>query len=196
MEPSISSPGEERGQSQCYSQQPANQSPPLGAYPAPTANILVSETAALLMTSPSSELSYFPLSPNPPRQEEELGEGPTDLGLADALCSLYGANACTKSQAQYELCREVLLKQKDILAILPTGSGKSTAWLVAALADPHSTVAVIVPYQRLLDQHLETAIAHKLNATRWIAETKSNVPLSTNLLFLACESAKSTAFSQ
>jgi hypothetical protein len=70
MEPSISPPGEEQGQS-------ADQS----------ADILVPNTSdpltALLPSSPSSQLSYFSPSPSPPRQEEdddELQEGGTPQG--------------------------------------------------------------------------------------------------------------------
>jgi hypothetical protein len=115
--------------------------------------------------------------------------------LDDALRLLYGEGASPSSEAQRHLCIAVIEREKNVVAILPTGGGKSTAWLVSALVAPDVTTVVVVPFKELLNQHVKTAIGHGLNAMRWTA-TSGQVQEATNLLFLACESAKSASFSK
>jgi DEAD/DEAH box helicase len=107
-----------------------------------------------------------------------------------AFEKIYGPEARPKSKEQYRLCKEVLQKEKNVVAILPTGSGKSAAWLVPAMVERDSIVVVVVPFRQLLMQHLTTALSHNLNAIRWTSEIGTNVDQDTNLLFVACESIK------
>lgn len=111
-----------------------------------------------------------------------------------ALRCLHGKDAAPRSEAQLRLCVEVLKKKKDIVAVLPTGSGKSAAWLVPALVEPECITLVVVPFRALLEQHLYEAQRHGIQAERWTAKVGNSVPKKTNLLFAACESIDSTSF--
>jgi hypothetical protein len=110
--------------------------------------------------------------------------------ILGAFQALYGEEAHPKSDEQYALCKEVLLKERNIIAVLPTGSGKSAAWLVPAMLDSNSIIVVVIPFKQLLEQHLSTALRHKLYAEHWRAAMGTNLAPSTNLLFVACESIK------
>jgi superfamily II DNA helicase RecQ len=121
------------------------------------------------------------------------GRSPWLEAISKALSHLYGEGAAPKSQKQLELCIAALEMKKNVVAVLPTSGGKSAAWLVPAVVMPSITTVVIVPYKELLAQHLEVARGLGLRAERWTAKSGSEVPESTNLLFMACETAKSAA---
>ena len=111
------------------------------------------------------------------------------------LQQLHGPGAKPKSQAQFDLCVHSLRTKENIVAILPTGGGKSTAWMVVALARPDETAVVIVPFKGLLEQHLKNAKEHGCKAVKWTARDKVIPrPGDKNLLFVACETAVSSTF--
>ena len=111
------------------------------------------------------------------------------------LRHLHGPDAVPKSQGQLDLCVHTLEMKENIMAILPTGCGKSTAWMVAALARPDETMVVIVPFKGLLEQHLQNARDRGCKAMKWTAKDKDiPSPDDKNLLFMACETAASSVF--
>jgi hypothetical protein len=133
-------------------------------------------------------------SPTPANQSSSTGPitslNDNDHLILAAFQALYGPEAHPKSEEQHRLCKEVLLKEQNIIAVLPTGSGKSAAWLVPAMIDSDSIIVVVVPFKQLLEQHLATALDHDLGAEHWRVATGTNVAPGTNLLFVACESIK------
>lgn len=137
--------------------------------------------------NPSSPLPPLAVAPSPREDKDPI--------LA-AFRTLYGPEARPKSDQQYRLCEQVLLKESNIIAVLPTGSGKSAAWLVPAVVNIHSIIVVVVPFKQLLQQHLTTALNHKLKAVHWVASKGLNVAPETNLLFVACESLAAKKFSE
>jgi len=142
----------------------------------------------------SSPIGSFASSPCPLRDPKQVHgvalEPDYRLMVAEGLRQLFGMEAAPKSMEQEQLCVEVLKKQKNIIGVLPTAGGKSVAWLLAAKMDPGVTSLVVVPFKQLLDQHLISAMGHKLQAQKWTAST-SFVSEDIQLLFVACESAKS-----
>jgi hypothetical protein len=137
-----------------------------------------------------SEISSLAKPSSPIRKES--GEV-RERALA-AFCRLYGKNARPKSQAQLDLCEAAIAKEHNVVAVLPTGAGKSAAWLICAVVLPEVTTVVVVPYKELLTQHLNKALELNIQAQQWTAATGNQVPEDVNLLFVACESAKSHTF--
>lgn len=90
---------------------------------------------------------------------------------------LYRPEAVPKSNKQYRLCKKVLKKDINILAVFLTGSGKLAAWLVPAIVDSLSIIVGVVPYKKLLEWHLATALSHKLKAEHWKVATGLQVAL-------------------
>ena len=85
--------------------------------------------------------------------------------------------------------------KENIVAILPTGCGKLTAWIVATLARPDEIMVVIVSFKGLLEQHLQNARDWGCNAMKWMAKDKDiPSPDNKNLLFMTCETTASSIF--
>jgi len=145
-----------------------------------------SSSPPIVLSSASSSPVILP-SPFP-SQHNLLSSSPSQKDcIMAAFQKLYGPEASPKSEEQYQLCKEVLQKERNVIAILPTGSGKSAAWLVPAMVEKHSIIVVVVPFRQLLEQHLTTAKSHNLKAIHWTAGTDT-FDEDTNLLFVACES--------
>jgi hypothetical protein len=133
-----------------------------------------------------------PMAPIPPtnrNQREDVREQ-----VFEAFRKLYGPDARPKSQAQLELCEAVIQKSFNVIAVLPTGAGKSAAWLVPAVVLPRTITVVVVPFERLLSQHLRSAQNLGIYAIHWRAGLGSNVPKEVKILFMAVESFTSLAF--
>jgi len=108
------------------------------------------------------------------------------------LCDILGdENANWKSDEQRETVMETLAGQRNLVSVMKTGGGKSMAWILAALLQSVVTV-VVVPFKRLLDQHLERALSHGCKAIKWSA--KMGTFGNNNLIFMALESAASFGF--
>ncbi len=110
---------------------------------------------------------------------------------------LYGPSAKFSSGSQYEMVTGVLKGTDDIVAILPTGSGKSLAWLAAAIDNPSAPSVVVVPFKSLLTQHLNTARAHSISVMQWTVSVREcDLNAGTSLYFAAPESVKTPFFTQ
>ena len=160
-----------------------------------------SPVTPLLHIAQALPSSIQPLTPTPeqmlqPMPDPGISTRPASDLVMDALEVLYGEGTAPKSQAQRDLCINVLAWKQNVIGILPTGSGKSTAWLVPAVVEENWITAIIVPFKELLDQHLANAKDHGLEAIKWLAATKSDFPSNVKLLFLPCESARGGAFEE
>lgn len=153
-----------------------------------SSDILRSDLATLGSPQPS-------LSPPPPTEGQASNEEEEEVVVLRMLQQLHGPGAVPKSQGQLDLCVHALKTKENIVAILPTGCGKSTAWMVAALARPDEMTVVIVSFKGLLEQHLQNAKDQGCKAVKWTAKDKVILrPRDKNLLFVACETAASSAF--
>ena len=108
--------------------------------------------------------------------------------LQDAL---QDERATWKSDEQRETVMETLEASRNIVSVMKTGAGKSMAWILASLLQSAITV-VVVPFKRLLDQHLKNAKRMKCKAIQWT--TKTTDLQGCNLIFIALETAASPSF--
>jgi len=105
--------------------------------------------------------------------------------------ALQDEHATWKSEEQKETVMETLDASRNIVSVMKTGAGKSMAWILASLLQSAVTV-VLVPFKRLLDQHLQNAKRMKCKATQWTA--KMTDIKGCNLVFVAVETAASPSF--
>jgi hypothetical protein len=150
--------------------------------------LLDSEALIAGTSLPTTPLSLSPINGN---QEDNVREQ-----VLEAFHKLYGPDARPKSQEQLELCEVVIRKSFNVIAILPTGAKKSAAWLVPAVVLPHITTIVVVPFERLLSQHLQSAQDLGVHTIQWNTKCGTDIPDGANVLFMAVESFKLPAFSQ
>ena len=116
----------------------------------------------------------------------------SEVTAVQKLCDiLKDENANWKSDEQRETVMETLSGQRNLVSVMKTGGGKSMAWILVALLQSVVTV-VVVPFKRLLDQHLECALSYGCKAIKWTA--KMGTFGNNNLIFMALESAASFGF--
>jgi superfamily II DNA helicase RecQ len=89
-----------------------------------------------------------------------------------------------RSAEQALLLAMVLQRKENILAVLPTGHGKSLCYLIPAILYPSKCTIVVVPLQALVTNHISTVKKHSLTC-----ETFQNVNMSStpNILFASAE---------
>ena len=96
------------------------------------------------------------------------------------------------SAEQQLIVETALLRQESFVGILPTGGGKSLAYLLPALQNTGRVIFVITPNKMLLRDQLNRAKTLGIDAVQWTANTSlSHRP---RLIFLALETAVSKAF--
>jgi superfamily II DNA helicase RecQ len=97
-----------------------------------------------------------------------------------------------RSVEQREIVIRSLVRKESFIGILPTGGGKSLAFLVPSIIEPYKTI-VMVPNKSLLDDLMKKAKAIKgLGVAQWTAANQY-VGKAT-LIFVALESLTSYAF--
>ena len=114
-----------------------------------------------------------------------------------AIALQYNKHITGLRPGQYE-CIADLLQQKDVLAIIPTGGGKSLIWLIPAIIiqrvqnspfAPLPLVVVIVPFLATMESHLA-------NFMKWGLAASSNESLEflrtkiTNCCWMYCTPEK------
>lgn len=92
-----------------------------------------------------------------------------------------------KSQEQLGLMVESLLAERNVLAILPTGGGKSACWEGPAQKDPLMLSIVFSPFVSLLQDQLRRAKDLGIKADIWNPLKKTSMHLT--LLFVSWEYA-------
>jgi superfamily II DNA helicase RecQ len=95
---------------------------------------------------------------------------------------------------QGDMIRHVLTGSRNLVAILPTGSGKSMAWLIPAIIPSERVSIVIVPYQALLQDHIKEARERQISFHHWTAENKGTE--LAKVIFIAMESVTSKSFQE
>jgi superfamily II DNA helicase RecQ len=113
------------------------------------------------------------------------------LGLLRAI--LKKAEAVFTSPQQMELVRHVLEGTRNVVGILPTGGGKSMAWLIPAMVSDKISI-VIVPNHTLLQEHIREAQERKIPTHHWI--TNDATVGAAKLVFIAMESVTSKRFQE
>lgn len=102
-----------------------------------------------------------------------------------------------KSDAQYAMVKHILNNNSSSLIILPTGGGKSLAWICKAFAlDTKKFLIVIVPFKLLLADHQKTAEGHGLKTLIWRATDQVDIEEDVRIVFVTIETAVSVAFNQ
>jgi superfamily II DNA helicase RecQ len=95
---------------------------------------------------------------------------------------------------QRDMIRHVLAGARNMVVILPTGSGKSMAWLIPAIIPSDKVSVVIVPYQSLLQDHIKEAKERQIRFHHWKADDKDIQ--QAKVVFVAMESVISKSFQE
>jgi superfamily II DNA or RNA helicase len=109
--------------------------------------------------------------------------------------ALNDPHAKEKSPEQLELLCKALEGQEDVIAIIPTGGGKSLVWDATALVEPGSASVVMVPYKALLDQHLQTSLSRGIIAYKHVADT-TTPPDNFQISYIQPETGRTVKFQQ
>jgi hypothetical protein len=114
------------------------------------------------------------------------------LALRTMRTALGNPLANWRSDEQRDTVLEALAMEHNVVSVMKTGAGKSMTWIIPALIQPAIKTVVVVPYHRLLEQHLANAVKMGCKAMRWTVKTG---PIGDkNLIFVAMESAASVKF--
>ncbi|KAK0221252.1 P-loop containing nucleoside triphosphate hydrolase protein, partial [Armillaria nabsnona] len=98
-----------------------------------------------------------------------------------------------KSEVQREVVKLSYQRTDNFVAVMPTGSGKSLAWLLPAILDRQGDITfVIIPNRDLLLDQLAHTKAFKIPTCQWTV-AKQDIQDS-KIVYLALESAASNAF--
>lgn len=98
-----------------------------------------------------------------------------------------------KSEVQREVVKLSYQRTDNFVAVMPTGSGKSLAWLLPAILDRQGDITfVIIPNRDLLLDQLAHTQAFKIPTCQWTV-AKQDIRDS-KIVYLALESAASNAF--
>jgi uncharacterized membrane protein YgcG len=108
--------------------------------------------------------------------------------------ALNDPDAVERSPEQLELVALALEGEKDVVAVMPTGGGKSMAWDATALADPDHASVVMVPYTLLLEQHLSVSLGRGIIAFKFTGSCTP--PDNFQIIYLQPETRKSVAYQQ
>ena len=115
-----------------------------------------------------------------------------DIQVKNALYHCYGS-ADFKSGEQKQLLW-ACLQRKPILAVLPTGSGKSIAYEIPPYVVKQTTVAII-PFKQILKQVHQRAAKHT-SVVEWTSKTSPLVAKQAKLLLVSAESAVAAKFQE
>jgi len=107
-----------------------------------------------------------------------------------ALQQLYGDNSTFNSKSQRRLVDIALGCEENVVAIIPTGGGKSVTWLIPALLETDIVTAVVIPFKALLLEQLSVAKSYGIPTHQWTASDylENGVKQDVRVLFLAMES--------
>lgn len=129
-------------------------------------------------------------APAPPFEPVPLEELP--LHLETILSRLPGRTAF-RSKEQEEMVRIALKAEENALIVLPTGGGKSMAWLLAGKTMDTSASIVMIPNKSLLEDQVQEAERFDIPVEIFKAG-KTTMKADTKLVFTALESITSPTF--
>jgi superfamily II DNA helicase RecQ len=121
--------------------------------------------------------------PCPPKQSTQVVSP-----ALNALKRLYGAECSWRSAEKEAVIEEALevLPQEGLLAILPTGFGKSLLFLIPALIAAPKVVCVFLPLKALLDSCAQQLRAKGIPCTVW-GEQPTRNPRVESLLLISSD---------
>ena len=107
-----------------------------------------------------------------------------------------------RSKGQQQMVELAFAGKQNFVGVLPTGGGKSLAFLLPALAAtmetaPDGTVMktlVVVPNKSLLADTLQKAIKHNISCIQWVVGTSDRITDNASLILIAIESLDSYKF--
>lgn len=101
-----------------------------------------------------------------------------------------------KSDEQCRLVQLVLDRKQDLIAILPTGGGKSAAFEVAAMVEQGLQTVVVVPFLAIIQDILQRVRGYGIKACKW-SGTEDWPPLrKAKLVLVVYESAAAAKFKE
>lgn len=101
-----------------------------------------------------------------------------------------------KSDEQLELIQAALNRREDVIAILPTGGGKSAAFEVPAKMEEGLQTIVIVPFKALLKDIMQRVKKLGINVLWWNSGMNWPSPSKASLVLVIYETALSKTFHQ
>jgi hypothetical protein len=99
---------------------------------------------------------------------------------------------CFKSTAQQQMAAMALERKHSFVTVLPTGGGKSIAYLLPALVEEDLLTLVLIPNKALLSDSLRKTKDFGISACQWMSTNQSVGEAC--VVFLAMESITSRAF--
>ena len=129
-------------------------------------------------------------------KEENPSSSTTAMVSSKSLKTLrkfYGNQQATfKSSQQAKALQLIMEGKKDVLAILPTGGGKSLLFFLPTLMEPDMTTVVIVPLIAVMKDLRDRCVKAKISCANW--DPHSRYHERCNLLFVAVENAVQPIF--
>jgi superfamily II DNA helicase RecQ len=129
-------------------------------------------------------------------KEENPSPSTTSVVSSKALKALrkfYDDKQATfKSPEQAKALQLIIDGKKDVLAIIPTGGGKSLLFFLPTLMEPEMTTVVIVPLIAVTEDLRDRCVKAKISCANWDPHARYHERC--NLLFVAVEHAVQPAF--
>ena len=101
-----------------------------------------------------------------------------------------------KCAEQQELMETVLHRKKDVIAVLPTGGGKSAAFEVPAAVEEGLQTVVVIPFVALLKDIFQRAHKLKIKVCQWHSKKEWPRVTEASLVLVIYESALGAGFKQ
>ena len=101
-----------------------------------------------------------------------------------------------KSEEQRNLIAAVMERKRDVVAIIPTGGGKSAAFEVPAAVEEGFQTIVIVPFVSLLKDIMQRVQKYGIPVTQWDAKQDWPTLRKAKLVMVVYESAVAHRFAE
>ena len=157
---------------------------------------VLSHWTSILQGFGSSLISYisstFPASSSSvPQQLPPLIVHPQ---LASRVCPLFpGTREFSFSSYQQAELVQSCLTNEHVLAVMPTGSGKSLAFFAAPLLNPSSMFIVVTPFVTLTEDMCRRLAAYPITGGKWSSNTS---PFDAQLVVVPAHEAGTSRFFQ
>lgn len=141
-----------------------------------------------------SQGSFFLPNSTPSAPADSTSGGSSMFDPLECLRMCYGdADMTWKSREQERLITEVLKADKDIIAVIRTGGGKSAAFEVPAAVEVDKQTVLMVPFRVLAEEVLDRAPKLNIKACFWENGPWPSVELA-NLVILTYDKSTSDQF--
>jgi hypothetical protein len=120
-----------------------------------------------------------------PSQQVSVNNSPPHASLLNYLRRLHGPDAVFRSVWQSDLIAACLVPQTHVFGILPTGGGKSDAYLIPSMFDPDTITVVLLSLRALEADVLLTLSSTLISSRRWSGNDSTHASLQLIPLELA-----------